>query len=389
LKLLSKFVCSALLLFLSLTSVWADAPAAALRKLFPAKLGEFRQVAPPKSSTEFAEEGLMNADLFSSPIASVVVAGYRDQNGRPFTIELIQFQKDSEAYSFFTVVARELRNGGRAGEIGFDGKAGTASVNGQKELVFFKGNSFIQITSETETGNAQLAQLFADTLDKGEGDTPALLRHLPDWSNAQKRAVFFTNIKSAQAIAQDQPVLTFLDTAGGDADAVLAEYGQARMLLIEFNTPQLAGDNDRMIGWKIGELKSQNQKVPTAYRRVGNYGVFVFDAESQQAANKLIDQVTYEQVVQWLGDNPYWFKEAEKRYVNTTLGVLVAVVKASGLVIVSCFGIGGLIGGVLFLRRRARQTTAEAFSDAGGMLRLNLDEITPQTDTTRLLSERN
>jgi hypothetical protein len=115
----------------------------------------------------------------------------------------------------------------------------------------------------------------------------------------------------------------------------------------------------------------------------------VFDAPGEQTATELIDQVKYEQVVQWLGDNPYWLKEAEKRYAETTLGVLVAVVKASGLTLITCFGLGGLIGAILFNRRRARQTTADAFSDAGGMLRLNLDDMTPQTDPARLLSERN
>jgi hypothetical protein len=67
------------------------------------------------------------------------------------------------------------------------------------------------------------------------------------------------------------------------------------------------------------------------------------------------------------------------------LGVFVAVVKASGVAFVGCLGLGGLIGALLFTRRRAQQRSQEAFSDAGGMLRLNIDELTPQTDPARLL----
>jgi len=93
-------------------------------------------------------------------------------------------------------------------------------------------------------------------------------------------------------------------------------------------------------------------------------------------------------VVQWLGENPNIYKEAEKRYINTTLGVLVAVVKASGYALVACLGLGGLIGGLLFTYRRAQQK-AVTFSDAGGMLRLNLDELTAETNPARLLRERN
>ena len=160
------------------------------------------------------------------------------------------------------------------------------------------------------------------------------------------------------------------------------------MLILEFNTPQLAKENDERIITRIQELWRLGEPAPTAYRRVGNYSVFVFGAPDEQSAKQLIDQVKYEQVVQWLGENPYIYKEAEKRYINTTLGVLVAVLKASGYALLACLGIGGLAGALLFTRRRAQQTEA-AYSDAGGMLRLNLDDLTPETDPARLLRERN
>ena len=122
---------------------------------------------------------------------------------------------------------------------------------------------------------------------------------------------------------------------------------------------------------------------------MGNYSVLVFDAPDEQTAKQLIDQVKYEQVVQWLGENPNILKEAEKRYVNTTLGVLVAVLKASGYAALMCLGVGGLIGGLLFSYRRSQQKAATAYSDAGGMLRLNLDELSAESNASRLLNERN
>ena len=117
--------------------------------------------------------------------------------------------------------------------------------------------------------------------------------------------------------------------------------------------------------------------------------MFVFDAPSELAANQLIDQVKYQQVVQWLGRNPNLYDAAVREFAQATLGVLVNVVKGSGLALVSCVGLGGLLGGLLFVRRRAQQRTIEAFSDAGGMLRLNLDEMTPKTDPTKLLGRGN
>ena len=66
-------------------------------------------------------------------------------------------------------------------------------------------------------------------------------------------------------------------------------------------------------------------------------------------------------------------------------GVVIAVLESSGLSVLLCLSIGGLFGALLFRRRRrARQRQGEAYSDAGGMVRLNLDEVT-EADAARLL----
>jgi hypothetical protein len=221
-----------------------------------------------------------------------------------------------------------------------------------------------------------------------EDDIPVLIKHLPPPEEAQKNAVYLNSFSDLDKLGLQQPVLSAVNT-GGDADAAPATYSSSKVLIIEFHTPQLAADNDKRIIARIHELWNLGQPAPTAYRRVGNYSVFVFDAPDSQTANQLIDQVKYEQVVQWLGDNPNILKEAEKRYVNTTLGVLIAVMKASGYAALLCLGIGGLIGGLLFSYRRAQQKDVTAFSDAGGMLRLNLDELSADTKASRLLQERN
>jgi hypothetical protein len=185
-----------------------------------------------------------------------------------------------------------------------------------------------------------------------------------------------------------QGVLSAIDSRG-NADAALATYDRSKVLIVEFNTPQLATENDQRIIARIQELWKLGEPAPTAYRRVGNYSVFVFDAPDEQSAKQLIDQVKYEQVVQWLGENPNILKRAQEEYVNTTLGVLVAVVKASGYALLACLGLGGLAGALLFNWRRGQQQSDAAFSDAGGMLRLNLDDLTPETNPARLLRDRN
>ena len=104
---------------------------------------------------------------------------------------------------------------------------------------------------------------------------------------------------------------------------------------------------------------------------------------NEQAANQLIDQVKYQQVVQWLGENPFSYEKATREFTETTLAVFVNVVMSSGLALVSCLAVGGFFGALLFRFRRAQQRAREAYADSDAMLRLNLDELTPESDPER------
>ncbi len=226
------------------------------------------------------------------------------------------------------------------------------------------------------------ARLLAVTFDKGEDDIPVLVKHLPDWQTAQHGAIYAVNIGPLLDSIQNQSILNELTFAGG-TEAVAANYGQSQLVIVEFTTPQFSVDNDQRIWSRIQELKSQGQPTPMAYRRVGNYSVFVFNAPDEKTANALVDQVKYEQVVQWLGDDPYLADRVERYLAQTTAGVLIAVVKSAGLSLLICLGAGTLFGALLFRHRRAQH--AALYSDAGGATRLNLDELTGANNSQRLL----
>ncbi|HYX41388.1 MAG TPA: hypothetical protein VE821_06810, partial [Pyrinomonadaceae bacterium] len=228
------------------------------------------------------------------------------------------------------------------------------------------------------------ARTLAGTLDKGTGEIPPLATHLPAWNTAQERAVYGVSLSGLQAVVRNQPVLDAVSFAGG-TEAVTAKYDQGQVVISEFQTPQLAADNDARVGQRIAELRAQNQAVPSAYRRVGNYAVFVFDAPSEQAANGLIDQVKYEKVVQWLGDDPHRFERANRFWLNMSGSLIINTVKATALAILLCLGIGSVFGSVIFARRRAQAALREQYTDAGGMVRLNLDELAAQPAPARLL----
>ncbi len=227
---------------------------------------------------------------------------------------------------------------------------------------------------------------LADTLDKGAGEIPVLVKHLPDWQSV-RLPLYIVSVDTLKERYGAASVFSVVSFEGG-AEAVSANYGTQGLVIIEFNTPQVATEQSSKIAAKIQELRSQALSAPTAYRRVGNYAVFVFDAQSEQAANQLIDQVKYQQVVQLLGENPFAYQEATREFTETTLGVLVAVVKTSGLALVGCLAVGGFFGALLFARRRAQQRAIESYVDGGAMLRLNIDELTKENDPARLLESR-
>jgi len=213
-------------------------------------------------------------------------------------------------------------------------------------------------------------------------DIPVLLKHLPNWESVQKQAKYVVTLDDLKRAVPNQPILDAVSSEGG-TEAVAAPYGQSQMAIVEFGTPQFSVDNDQLIAAKIQELKAQSQPAPTAYRRVGNYSVFVFDGKDEASANQLIDQVQYQKTVQWLGEDPHLYLKLQRYFTETSAGVLVAVLKSSGLSLIACLAIGALFGFLLFRQRRAQ--SAAAFSDAGGSVRLNLDELTDTHNHARLL----
>lgn len=352
------------------------------RRTLPDRIASFNYTIATDGSSELYQESLFGRRESMEDIKASENADYAAAGGARIRVETLSFAQDVKAYEVLSLFAARAK-----AQITAD--YGTAGFRQGDEIYFFKGQRFVRLRSlNGDAANLPaFAQELSALLDKGEADIPVLIKHLPNPEEAQKNAVFLHSFANLDPFGLQQGVFTAIQSQG-NADAALATYGPSKVLIVEFNTPQLAKDNDARIIARIHELWKLGEPAPIAYRRVGNYSVFVFDAPDEQSAKQLIDQVKYEQVVQWLGENPNILKRAQEEYVNTTLGVLVAVLKASGYALLACLGLGGLAGALLFTRRRAQQNE-EAFSDAGGMLRLNLDDLTPETNPARLLRERN
>jgi hypothetical protein len=209
------------------------------------------------------------------------------------------------------------------------------------------------------------------SLEVSETDgLPVLLKHLPEWEKVKDQAKLTNSVADLKQTLGPRPILDVIEMSAG-AEAVIADYPAGRLLLIEHHTPQFASSNDTAISAKLAETDDKS----TIYKRIGNYNALVFDAADPAAADALLGQIKYEKAVQWLGEDPFFVSRVERYLIGTTGDVLVS----TALFIVMCMAgaVGvGLVGGyVYFSKREQRRLARSAFSDAGGLTRLNLDEL--------------
>jgi hypothetical protein len=195
--------------------------------------------------------------------------------------------------------------------------------------------------------------------------------------------VHTNNVNDLRAALGERTVFDLIDFAGG-TEAVAAPYDAGKLLIVEYASPQVSIEADAQFQKRLAE---KPQTPPVVYRRIGNYNAFVFDAPDEAAANALLDQIKYEKVVQWLGEDPYAQRKAERFFAIRTADIFLSTV----LVIIGGIGLAVLTGigvGLVFFRvRDQRRASMTAFSDAGGMTRLNLDELSESVSSERLLGE--
>ncbi len=233
---------------------------------------------------------------------------------------------------------------------------------------------FINISAQQHNNSQEISEVDG---------IPVIIKHLPDWENARNGAVLITNADELRRTLGDHPIFDSVDFIAG-TEAVTASYPQGKLLIVEYSTPQASVDTDNKILQKLAE----NQETqPIFYRRIGNYNTFVFDSSNEASADELFDQIKYEKTVQWLGEDPTLIQKAERALVRDTadmfLSTFTAIVLGLGFAMLTGIAVGF---GFYYLRVQQRAEMTE-FSDAGGMTRLNLDTLTPEISTDRLLKD--
>jgi len=346
-------------------------------KLLPEKIGDFS--ARPKSA-----RGAKSLPAFKPEDFGVVAQeerAYAGAGGALLSVREVKTNSTSAAFSLLgRVAAVENRPGFKViPELGLFG------LSEAGRTVFIKGATLVDVQDlSPPAGNRQALRDFskalADSLTGESGFVPVLAIHVPEWDRKLGGDLgYAVSLAALQAQAGSRPALEALSFDAG-TEAVTAKYGEARLVVVEFPTPQHAFDADAAVTRRVEELRAAGQPAPSSYKRVGNYSVFVFDAPDSAAAENLISGVKYEKDVRWLGRNPHADENAIRSYTSTMGGVIKTTLITTGLAILACLTVGGVIGGAIFFSRRAKHTAQEIYSDAGGMLRLNIEDVNaPQT----------
>jgi hypothetical protein len=369
------------ILLISLASASAAAQSASGGgKLLPEKVGDFN--ARGKSAT--AARGAKALSQFKPEDFAVVAQEERTYAGADDSLLLVREVKTNSASAAFSLLGRVAAGEGRPGfrvlpDLGLFGLAEA------RRAVFIKGSTLVDVqdlSPPAKNGAAlrDFSKSLADSLRGESGFVPVLALHVPEWDRKLGEDLgYAVSLTALKEEAGARPALDAVSFDGG-TEAVTAKYGDARLVVVEFPTPQHAFDADADITRRVEELRAAGQPVPSSYKRVGNYSVFVFDAPDSAAADNLVSGVKYEKDVRWLGRNPHEEENAIRNYTSTMGGVILTTLITTGLAILVCLTVGGLIGGAIFLSRRAKHAAQEIYSDAGGMLRLNIEDVnTPQT----------
>lgn len=220
----------------------------------------------------------------------------------------------------------------------------------------------VSVFSQTE-GQPYQSQEVSD------GDlVPVLIKHLPDWEAVKDKAKITNRVDEVRKEFGSPAVLAEIDLEGG-AEAAWADYSEGRLLIVEYPSPQGSSFADAAIQSKLPESPG------VVYKRIGNYNAFVFNVADPAAANALLDRIDYGKTVQWLGDDPYFLQRFERYIAMQGRDMVISTV----LFIAGVLGTAALIGifgGFVYFRyRQQKQAQWHRFSDAGGLTRLNLDNL--------------
>jgi hypothetical protein len=257
------------------------------------------------------------------------------------------------------------------------------------ETVFWRGPYAAIVTGGTAESRASLVEALVARMSPVSAPAP-LLEHLPETGQVAGSRGYAPTYENLRRFRPDLVEDTFQLETGG-AEATVADYEQAggapfRLTVVEYQTPQLAAAAERSLRARYDALPAE-QKAGSVYRREGNYLVEATGVRDMAAAQTVVGAVDYAYKVDWLKEPPIRPNFDVAGEGHKVAQVIVSSFGIVGLGLAVALSAGIVVGAEMF--RRRRRAAGNLFSDAGGMVCLDLDPALPPTAVPAgLLTER-
>lgn len=294
------------------------------------------------------------------------------------SVELFQTQFPSEAYGLFTF---------------------NRAAKNKKDQAFQKGPLMVSVAGEMDEAVEQsFVETLKSTLVVDEGELPSLPFNLPGQNKIADSEIYVIGslaLAQIKAFAELKDVVNFT----GGTHAITGDYGKFNLIIVEYHNPQLATDGYSQFQSYFNNLTAQ-EKSSRILKRIGNYVVTATNVQSLQDAEAIIAQIKYTPKVYWEGtkitDLPIQFRPPDPLAIqeaSQTAGVIIRTFYWIGIMILSAILIGFVTGGSFFYWKRYRRRKLgldDIFSDAGGTVRLNLDQylLPPGDSVTGIVDEK-
>lgn len=253
---------------------------------------------------------------------------------------------------------------------------------------FYHGRYVVRVSRREIDADSdrQIFEAIKPDLIGGEGELPALPLHLPETDKIAESEKY---IAGPAALARLEKFSDLKDVVGfgAGAEVTTADYrsggGQMNLIIVEYYAPQSAADGEARIRDHYNALP-QNEKDRLILKRAGNYVIAMLNVQDMPAAQNIVSQIKYQKKIYWAGrkftDIPLAYRPPDPLVVedfNQTVKTLVRSFYLMGIAILSALLLGFAAGFSLFQWKRYRRRKLgldDMFSDAGGSLRLNLDD---------------
>lgn len=358
-------------------------PVSMTARLLPARLGQWQlngSVLPLSHATFVSSHPERGQLLGEYGLRDVAIADYQRADGRSVRVEifrLIHFVAAYGAYSLERSIQAQPIN------------IGTEGAVESNRLSFFKGEYYVCLNVRSDAIDSatliELARRLDERIAPRHSEIPILMQHIPSESLLPGTQRFIAGpLALNRLLGPQEPYDPFM-LASEAVEAALAEYQvggvQSPLLIVEYHTPQLAAAAYPQVQRAI-EALPEAERSRRLLKREGNYIIIAFNVNDRQAMQAIVDQVDYTPTIHWLKKSPLeMLRELQPDPEQISLiDTYLAAFAFIGLSLLVTITGGVLLGTAIFFWRRWRRRNWEGFTDAGGMMRLNLDNLLPPID---------